>query len=60
MDIDSKVNMSLDEIVRQNSKKRNNRRNGNGNKRSIKSRLSTANNVKKSITVCKIYISYIK
>jgi RNA recognition motif-containing protein len=50
MDIDSKVNMSLDEIVRQNSKKRNNRRNGNGNKRSIKSRLSTANNVKKSIT----------
>lgn len=50
MDIDSKVNMSLDEIVKQNSKKRNNRRN-NGNNRSIKSRLSTANNVKKTITV---------
>jgi len=49
MDIDSKVNMSLDEIVKQNSKKRNNRRNG-GNNRSIKSRLSTTNNVKKSIT----------
>eukprot|EP00833_Pecoramyces_ruminatium_P005383 jgi/Orpsp1_1/1179415/evm.model.c7180000069244.1 len=49
MDIDSKVNMSLDEIVKQNSKKRNNRRN-NGNNRSIKSRLSTANNVKKTIT----------
>jgi len=51
MDIDSKINMSLDEIVKQNSKKRSNKRNGNRNSRSIKSRLSTANNVKKTITV---------
>ncbi|KAL6590187.1 hypothetical protein LY90DRAFT_708224 [Neocallimastix californiae] len=50
MDIDSKINMSLDEIVKQNSKKRSNKRNGNRNSRSIKSRLSTANNVKKTIT----------
>lgn len=51
MDIDSKVNMSLDDIVK-NSRRRNNRRviNSNRNNRSIKSRLSNnGNNSKKSI-----------
>ncbi|ORX55933.1 hypothetical protein BCR36DRAFT_581091 [Piromyces finnis] len=53
MDIDSKVNMSLDDIVKQNnSRKRNNnnRRINNGSRgRSIKSRLNTAPVSKKSI-----------
>jgi len=51
MDIDSKVNMSLDEIVKQ--RKRNNRKittsNNKGGSRSIKSRLNTGSISKKSI-----------
>jgi len=52
MDIDSKVNMSLDDIVKQkqNNKKRNNRRSNIQTRgRSIKSRLNTAPISKKSI-----------
>jgi len=56
MDIDSKVNMSLDEIVKQ--RKRNNRKittnNNKGGGRSIKSRLNTGGISKKSIPVCNI------
>jgi len=58
MDIDSKVNMSLDDIVKQkqNNKKRNNRRSNIQTRgRSIKSRLNTAPISKKSIPVCIIY-----